>query len=134
MREGVHSLGGEQSGHIIFLEYNTTGYGLWTAIQLLTVIKEKNTSLSKLAEIMTTMPQVLVNAHVKEENKKTYMNDEVISSKIAEIEKVFDGNGRVLIRPSGTEALVRVMIEGNDKEKITKYANELAELIEGRLK
>lgn len=133
MLKGQHSIGGEQSGHIIFLDYNTTGDGLLTAIQLLSVMKEKNAKLSKLAGIMKEMPQVLVNAHVSEDKKKVYLEDEVIKNKIEEIEKHFNGNGRVLIRPSGTEPLVRVMIEGEDKEELNLYASELAKLIEERL-
>ncbi|HAQ39858.1 MAG TPA: phosphoglucosamine mutase [Clostridiales bacterium] len=133
MLKGHHSIGGEQSGHIIFLDYNTTGDGLLTAIQLLSVMKEKNAKLSKLAGIMKEMPQVLVNAHVSEEKKKVYLEDEVIKNKIEEIEEHFNGNGRVLIRPSGTEPLVRVMIEGEDKEELDIYANGLAKLIEDRL-
>lgn len=133
MLKGGHSLGGEQSGHIIFLDYNTTGDGLLTAIQLLSVIKQKNLKLSKLAEIMTNMPQVLINAHVSDEKKNDYLDDETIKNKIEEIEKHFDKNGRVLIRPSGTEPLVRVMIEGENQEEINRYATELAKLIEQRL-
>lgn len=134
MLKGHHSIGGEQSGHIIFLDYNTTGDGLLTAIQLISVMKEKNTKLSKLAGMMKVMPQVLVNAHVSEEKKKSYLDDEVIKNKIEEIEEFFHGNGRVLIRPSGTEPLVRVMIEGENQEELNHYANELAKLIEERLK
>ena len=133
MLKGHHSIGGEQSGHIIFLDYNTTGDGLLTAIQLLSIMKEKNTKLSKLANVMKVMPQILVNASVAEDKKKAYLDDETIKNKIEEIEKHFDGKGRVLIRPSGTEPLVRVMIEGEDLEELKLYANELAILIEERL-
>lgn len=134
MLSGHHSIGGEQSGHIIFLDYNTTGDGLLTAIQLLSVMKEKNERLSKLAGIMKVMPQVLVNSKVADDKKKSYMEDEEIKNKIEEIEKHFDGKGRVLIRPSGTEPLIRVMIEGEDLDEIQTKANELASLIEQRLK
>jgi phosphoglucosamine mutase len=133
MLSGNHSIGGEQSGHIIFLDYNTTGDGLLTAIQLLSVMKEKNTKLSKLANVMKVMPQVLVNARVAEDKKKAYMEDETIRNKIEDIEKHFDGKGRVLIRPSGTEPLVRVMIEGENLEELKMHANELAALIEVQL-
>lgn len=133
MLSGNHSIGGEQSGHIIFLDYNTTGDGLLTAIQLLSVMKEKNTKLSKLANVMKVMPQVLVNARVAEDKKKSYMEDEIIRNKIEDIEKHFDGKGRVLIRPSGTEPLVRVMIEGENLEELKMHANELAALIEVQL-
>jgi phosphoglucosamine mutase len=133
MIKGHHSIGGEQSGHIIFLDHNTTGDGLLTAIQILSVIKEKSTKLSKLASVMTVMPQVLVNAKVDKDKRNGYLEDEIIKNKIDEIEKYFHGNGRVLIRPSGTEPLVRVMIEGKNQEELNQYAKELADLIEVRL-
>lgn len=133
MIKGHHSIGGEQSGHIIFLDHNTTGDGLLTAIQILSVIKEKNTKLSKLASVMTVMPQVLVNAKVDKDKRNGYLEDEIIKNKIDEIERYFHGNGRVLIRPSGTEPLVRVMIEGKNQEELNQYAKELADLIEERL-
>ena len=134
MIKGHHSIGGEQSGHIIFLDHNTTGDGLLTAIQILSVVKEKHTKLSKLASVMKVMPQVLVNATVDKDKKNGYLEDELIKNKINEIEKHFHGNGRVLIRPSGTEPLVRVMIEGQDQGELEHYARELADLIEERLK
>ncbi|NYB75161.1 phosphoglucosamine mutase [Sedimentibacter hydroxybenzoicus DSM 7310] len=134
MLKGNHSIGGEQSGHIIFLDYNTTGDGLLTALQLLSVVKEKNTKLSELASIMQVMPQTLVNAHVSPEKKNAYLDDEIIKNKIQEIENHFSGKGRVLIRPSGTEPMVRVMIEGENQAELDMYANELAKLIEERLK
>lgn len=134
MLKGNHSIGGEQSGHIIFLDYNTTGDGLLTALQLLSVVKEKNTNLSELASIMQVMPQTLVNAHVSPEKKNAYLDDEIIKNKIQEIEDHFSGKGRVLIRPSGTEPMVRVMIEGENQSELDMYANELAKLIEERLK
>ena len=134
MLKNGHSLGGEQSGHIIFLDYNTTGDGLLTAIQLLSVVKQKNAKLSELSSMMKNMPQVLVNAHVSEEKKNDYLSDDIIKIKIEEIEMHFNNNGRVLIRPSGTEPLVRVMIEGENQEEINFHAAELAKLIEERLK
>ena len=133
MLNGKHSIGGEQSGHIIFLDYNTTGDGILTAIQLLNVRKERSLKLSGLAGIMKVMPQVLVNAPVSEEKKELYLDDEVIRNKIEEIENHFNGNGRVLIRPSGTEPLIRVMIEGENQEELETCAHELANLIEERL-
>ena len=133
MLKSGYSLGGEQSGHIIFLDYNTTGDGLLTAIQLLSVVKQKNAKLSELSAMMKSMPQVLVNAHVSEEKKNDYLNDNIIINKIKEIEIHFNNNGRVLIRPSGTEPLVRVMIEGENQEEINLHASELAKLIEERL-
>lgn len=133
MLKGGYALGGEQSGHIIFLNTNTTGDGLMTAVQLLCVLKESGKKMSELASVMTVYPQVLKNAHVKTENKNAYVNDEVIMEKIKEVEAYFHGNGRVLIRPSGTEPLVRVMIEGDDLAVLERYAGELKALIEIRL-
>lgn len=133
MKDNGYSLGGEQSGHIIFLDHNTTGDGLLTAVQLVSVVKETGKKLSELASVMKTMPQVLINAKVDNNKKKEYLRDETIKIKIQEIEEYFHGKGRVLIRPSGTEPLVRVMIEGQNEEEIEKYAKELAELIENKL-
>lgn len=133
MVKNGYMLGGEQSGHIIFLEYNTTGDGLLTALQLVLAMKKKSMPLSELANIMKVYPQILVNAKVENSQKYNYQNDEVIKSEIAILEKQFDGNGRVLIRPSGTEPLVRVMIEGEFYEEIEIAAKELAEKIEERL-
>ena len=127
-------LGGEQSGHIIFLEYNTTGDGLITALQLVKVVKNSGKKLSELADIMDIYPQVLINAKVCNSKKYDFRNDEIISMKCKELEDTFHGEGRVLIRPSGTEPLVRVMIEGKDIDFITNKAKELAILIEERLK
>ena len=129
LKEG-YVLGGEQSGHIIFLEHNTTGDGLVSALQFLSVLKKTGKKASELAEIVTVMPQVLYNARVKPEYKNTYMEISEIAEMIKEMEQEFAGEGRVLIRPSGTEPLVRVMIEGKDKEYIDKKAEALAELIE----
>lgn len=133
MRDKGYVLGGEQSGHIIFLHHNTTGDGLLTALQLLQVLKHTGKKPSELAAVMQILPQVLKNAKVKNENKNNYMEDEVIAALCKELESEFHGEGRVLIRPSGTEPLVRVMIEGKDQEYITKRAVELASIIEERL-
>jgi len=133
MLENGYLLGGEQSGHVIFLEHNTTGDGLLTAVKLLSVVKKSRDNLSKLASIMEILPQVLINAKVKNENKNKYLEDELVANFCSEIENEFNGNGRVLIRPSGTEPLVRVMIEGKDRDYIGKRARELADIIEKRL-
>lgn len=125
-----YQLGGEQSGHIIFLEHNTTGDGLLTAVQLLRVLKEEGKTLSELASIMTVYPQVLKNAHVANDKKYHFNDYEVVSKRISEIEDMFHGKGRVLIRPSGTEPLVRVMIEGENQDELEKVAAELVTLIE----
>ena len=130
-----HRIGGEQSGHVILLEHNTTGDGLVTGLQLLSVIKRSGKRLSELAAVMQVYPQVLINAKVKNEYKQEekYMAFPEIRGKIESIEKEFADTGRVLIRPSGTEPLVRVMIEGKDKSLIDKRARELAALMEEKL-
>jgi len=133
MLEKGYSLGGEQSGHIIFSDYGTTGDGLLTALQLIAVLKETNKKLSELGDVMTTLPQVLINAKVANDKKNIYMKDEIINGEIRKLEERFHGEGRVLIRPSGTEPLVRVMIEGKDEKEITLMAQNLADLIEERL-
>ena len=133
MLDKGYVLGGEQSGHIIFLEHNTTGDGLLTALQLLSVLKDSGRKLSEMAAVMQVLPQVLKNAKVKNENKHSYMEDELVARLCCELETEFHGEGRVLIRPSGTEPLVRVMIEGKDEEYITRRATELADIIEQRL-
>ena len=128
-----YSIGGEQSGHIIFLDHNTTGDGLLTALQLLAVVKETGKKLSDLASIMKELPQVLVNAKVKNENKDKYMKDEAIAEMITGLEKKLKGRGRVLIRPSGTEPLIRVMLEGANEAEIKEDAEALAKFIEEKL-
>jgi len=133
MLNNGYILGGEQSGHVIFLKHNTTGDGLLTALQLISVMKSTGRKLSDLAGVMQVLPQVLKNAKVKNENKHSYMEDELVAKLCRGLEEEFNGEGRVLIRPSGTEPLVRVMIEGKDKDYITKRAEELAAVIEDRL-
>lgn len=132
MLKSGYKIGGEQSGHIIFLDHNTTGDGLITAIKLASVIRKKSKTASELAGMMKEFPQVLVNAKVSNAKKDYYTTDEMILNEIDKIEKVLEGKGRVLIRPSGTEPLVRVMLEGENQEEIDKMAHELAELIEER--
>ena len=132
LKEG-YNLGGEQSGHIIMLDYNPTGDGILTSLMLTKIILEKNVSASKICDIIKIYPQVLVNAKVAGDKKYDFEKDEEIKQAIEKLEKEFSGNGRVLIRPSGTEPLVRVMIEGTDKEYIQTKAKELAELIEKKL-
>ncbi len=129
-----YNFGGEQSGHIIFLDHNTTGDGILSGVQLMSVMKREDKPLARLARPVSIYPQVLVNALVNEEKKHDYDKDEEILSAIAKLEKEFNGEGRVLIRTSGTEPLVRVMIEGKDKDAITKQAVAVAKLIEQRLK
>lgn len=132
LREGCN-LGGEQSGHIIFLDHNSTGDGILSAIQVLTVMKESGKKASELSSVMTVMPQVLLNAKVKNENKNIYLEDNVIKEAIDALEEKYKNDGRVLIRTSGTEPLIRVMIEGEDIERMTEDAEKLKDIIEQRL-
>ena len=124
------NLGGEQSGHVIFLDENTTGDGLISALHLLEVIVKSGKKLSELASVMRVLPQALVNARVSNIKKEYYMDNKVVADAVAELEDRFAGAGRVLIRPSGTEPLVRVMIEGDDQKYIEEEAKKLAEIIE----
>ena len=133
MLKNGYSLGGEQSGHVIFLDHNTTGDGILTGIQLASVLKRKQKSLSELANVISILPQVLVNAKVSEDKKHCYTQDQQIMEKISSLEGQMHGRGRVLIRPSGTEPLVRVMIEGEDRDYIEKQASDIAKLIETKL-
>ncbi len=128
-----YNIGGEQSGHVIFLDHNSTGDGVLTAIQLLSVMKRSGKKASDLASVMQVLPQVLINARVNNAKKNSYMEDAIIRDAIAQLETEFSQDGRVLIRTSGTEPLVRVMIEGKDIEKMDKAARKLASLIEDRL-
>ncbi|MBE5881094.1 MAG: phosphoglucosamine mutase [Lachnospiraceae bacterium] len=130
MREIGSNLGGEQSGHIIFLDENTTGDGLLSALHLLQVMVETGKPLSELASIMEVLPQALVNAKVANHKKDRYMEYPEIANAIEELTAKFAGEGRVLIRPSGTEPLVRVMIEGKDQAQIEAEAKKLAHLIQ----
>ena len=133
MLENGHIIGGEQSGHVILLENNTTGDGLVTALTVASTAAKSKKKLSELAGVVTVLPQVLVNVTVKNEHKNTYSSDSVIKSEIEKLEKKFDGNGRVLIRPSGTEPLIRVMLEGENYDEIKKEAEALADVIRERL-
>ena len=130
MKEIDASLGGEQSGHIIFLKENTTGDGLLSALHLLQVLVETGKPLSELASIMEVLPQALVNAKVPNHKKEKYMEYPEIAEAIQKLTDKFAGEGRVLIRPSGTEPKVRVMIEGKDQQMIEHDAKELADLIQ----
>ena len=133
MKKEGYNLGGEQSGHIIFLDYNPTGDGILSSLMIISILLEKGGKASDLEKIINIYPQVLVNAQVSNDKKYDFDKDAVIRNTIEQVEKEFKGNGRVLIRASGTEPLVRVMIEGKDQEYITEKAKSIAELIEQRL-
>jgi len=120
-------LGGEQSGHIIFLQHTSTGDGILTALHLLSVVKETGRPLSELAEQMTSYPQVLVNVRVKD--KRAWAENQAIKQAVAVAEKVLGGNGRLLVRPSGTEPLLRVMAEGENKAQLEKITEQIKEVI-----
>ncbi len=130
MLEHNYSLGGEQSGHVIFLDYNTTGDGLITALQLLTVMVESKQSLSRLAQIMEVLPQSQYAARVSDARKFDFDKQDEVVQAIAELDKKYAGRGRVLVRASGTEPLVRVMIEGPDQHEMDQDVYALAKLIE----
>ena len=134
MLKNGYNLGGEQSGHIILLDYNPTGDGIQTSLMLISILLENKCALSELYKDVKIYPQVLVNAKVNNNKKELYNDDKDIKVVIEKLEKEFENNGRVLIRPSGTESLIRVMIEGEDQDYISKKAEELAKLIEDKLK
>lgn len=133
MKEIGASLGGEQSGHVIFLDENTTGDGLLSSLHLLQVLVDTGKPLSELSKIMQVMPQALVNAKVPNHKKENYMDYPEIANAINELNDKFAGEGRVLIRPSGTEPKVRVMIEGKDQKMIDEEAKKLADLIQNTM-
>ncbi|WP_085993606.1 phosphoglucosamine mutase [Oceanobacillus senegalensis] len=131
MRKGGYNLGGEQSGHIIFLNYNTTGDGMLSALQLVNVMKETGKPLSELANEMIIYPQVLKNVKVKDKNEA--MNNLKILNEIEKVEKELGDEGRVLVRPSGTEPLVRVMVEAPTKEECEKYVERIVKVVDDLL-
>ena len=134
MLKNGYNLGGEQSGHIILLDYNPTGDGILTSLMLIKTLLENKQKASEARKIVSIFPQVLVNAKVNSEKKYDYFEDKEIQEEIKKIEEEFSDNGRVLIRTSGTEPLVRVMIEGSDEKYIKEKAEKLANLIENKLK
>ena len=133
MLKDDYVIGAEQSGHVIFLDYNTTGDGLATGIHLLEIMKKTGKKLSELNGLMKDYPQVLKNARVRDELKNRYEEFPDIIKAIKEVEEAYHGSGRVVIRPSGTEALVRVMIEGEDTYKLSQDADKLVKIIEEKL-
>lgn len=130
-REGA-MLGGEQSGHLIFRHYSTTGDGLLAALQILRIMREKEKPLSELAGLLTPFPQCLVNVHV--EKRLPFAERPAIGEAVAKLEAELDGRGRVLLRYSGTESLCRVMVEGENADKVRQYAHELAEVVQRELR
>lgn len=133
MLKDGYNIGGEQSGHVIFLDYATTGDGELSGVQLIETMVKSGKKLSELAQIMRVYPQVLINVKVTPEGKQKYNNDEYIISAVQQAEMELSGEGRVLVRVSGTEPLVRVMLEGSDIEQITKLGNCIADVVRERL-
>ncbi len=134
MLNNNYILGGEQSGHIIFKEFANTGDGELTSLQVLNVMSKEGKKLSELANVMKKYPQVMINVNVSKEGKENYKTNENIKRKIAEVNKKMNGEGRVVVRPSGTENLIRVMLEGKDEKIIKSYCESLANYIENELK
>ena len=134
MLKNGYNLGGEQSGHVILLDYNPTGDGILTSLMLIQAILESGKKASELSDMMQKYPQVLINAKVSSDKKYDYEKNVEIKEAIEKLQNEFSGNGRVLIRPSGTEPLVRVMIEGQDKSVIEVEARKLCDLIEKHCK
>jgi len=134
MLKNGYNLGGEQSGHVILLDYNPTGDGILTSLMLIQALLESGKKASELSGVLQKYPQVLINAKVSSDKKYDYEKNPEIKEAIENLEKEFSGNGRVLIRPSGTEPLVRVMIEGQDKAVIEAEARKLCDLIEKHCK
>ncbi len=133
MLKNGYSIGGEQSGHVIFLDYATTGDGQLTALQVLRIMKKTGKKLSELASCMTVYPQTMINVRVSKMGKARFADDEEVANAIAQAEKQLGDTGRVLVRVSGTEPLVRVMLEGENKKQIETLAKEIAEVIKLRL-
>ncbi|GBF76109.1 phosphoglucosamine mutase [Paenibacillus sp. 598K] len=131
MRRGGFNLGGEQSGHMIFLDYNTTGDGILTALQLVDTLVESGKKLSELKTLMSKYPQVLVNVRVAD--KSLFQGNVAIGEAVARVEQTLGDNGRVLVRASGTESLIRVMAEGPDKAEIERYVEEIVDVVKAQL-
>ncbi|EMC44111.1 phosphoglucosamine mutase [Streptococcus mutans] len=133
MRRSGYNLGGEQSGHVIIMDYNTTGDGQLTAIQLTKVMKETGKTLSELANEVTIYPQKLVNIYVKNDMKNKAMEVPMIAQIIEKMEAEMAGNGRILVRPSGTEPLLRVMAEAPSTEEVNYYVDTIAKVVQAEI-
>ncbi|OJU14301.1 MAG: phosphoglucosamine mutase [Clostridiales bacterium 43-6] len=129
MRKSGYIIGGEQSGHIIYLEHASTGDGQLSGIQLMAIMKRTGKTLNELGSVMDSFPQVLVNIKTTNEIKAKYENDESVKAAIRDASDILGEDGRVLVRASGTEPLIRVMLEGKDEEQITALANSIADVI-----
>ena len=130
---GDYAFGGEQSGHVIFRDFATTGDGQLTATQLLCLLKCSKKKLSELASVMKRYPQTIVNIKISAEGKLAFYTDSEVNAKIDAVKEALGDTGRILVRPSGTEPLIRVMVEGSDEAEIERLANEVADVITERL-
>lgn len=128
-----YNIGGEQSGHIIFKDYASTGDGQVTAVQLLSIMKKEGKPLSELSSAMEKYPQVMINVKVSAKGKELFFTDEKVKKALEKAEKELGDSGRLLVRPSGTEPLLRVMTEGKEYEKIEKIAQDVAKVLRERL-
>ena len=128
-----YSFGGEQSGHVIFRDFATTGDGQLTATQLLVMLRQSGKTLSELASVMTRYPQTMVNLKISAEGKIAFYTDREIAAKLDEAKQILGKTGRIVVRPSGTEPLIRVMVEGSDIEQIEAIARDVADVITSRL-
>ncbi len=133
MLEKGYILGGEQSGHVIFKEFANTGDGELTSLQILNIMSKTGKSLNELSKVMKRYPQVLINANVSKEGKEKYKEREDIHDMVSKYEQKMHGDGRIVVRPSGTENYIRVMIEGSNVEEITKICKEIVAYIEKEL-
>ena len=129
MQENGYNLGGEQSGHIIFREYATTGDGELTAVQFLSIIKELGVSVSSAASEITQYPQIMINVKVENDVKEAVLGDWAVKEVIRDVEEALGEDGRILVRPSGTEPLVRVMVEGKAFDEVSALAGRAADKI-----
>ena len=132
MLAGGYSLGGEQSGHIIFYDKNTTGDGMLSAIQVMNILAKTKKRFSELANDVPILPQVMVNVVVSPEDKAAALKDEDMINDIRAVEKLLEGEGRVLVRASGTEPLIRIMLEGRSEEQINPLALRIAKILEAK--
>ena len=131
MLRGGYNLGGEQSGHIVFLDYNTTGDGIITALQVLAIMMKKGVTLAELSKVMVVFPQTQRNIRVK--NKRDLSQIREIQQMVEEFKRLLGERGRILIRYSGTEPVVRIMVEGEDEVKISRMADAMAETVQNTL-
>ena len=133
MRQNDYNFGGEQSGHVIFLDFGTTGDGQLTGAHLLSLVHRREAKLSSLATLMTRFPQVLVNVEVSNEGKLRFYTDRKIKEATQRVQNQLGRKGRILVRPSGTEPLLRVMVEGENEAEIQELADYVADVIREQL-